>query len=117
VGADVGGLLAYGYIDTAGRFLFALVAVVQIGRIEAVRRPWRWAPAWVLGVVAVEWVVEALVGTVAGQGGAGFFALGLGGLVVTGGTILLGILAIALGAGVLRQQGGSPAERPGDGPG
>jgi hypothetical protein len=108
VGADVGGLLAYGYIDTAGRFVFAVIAVVQIARIEAIRRPWRWAPAWVLGIVAVEWLVEALLGTVAGQAALPYYSLGLGGLVQTGGTLVLGLLAIALGAGVLRQRGGTP---------
>ena len=108
VGADLSGVAALTYIDLAGRVLLAIVAVVQIGRIEAVRRPWRWAPAWALGIVTVEWLLEQLIGALGGQGAIAFFAVGLGGLVTTGGTLVLGILAVSLGAGVLRQRGGTP---------
>jgi hypothetical protein len=108
IGADLSGLAAFTYIDLAGRVLLAIVAVAQIGRIEAVRRPWRWVPAWVLGIVTVEWLLEQLIGVLGGQGAIAFFAVGLGGIVSTGGTLVLGAMAIALGAGVLRQRGGSP---------
>jgi hypothetical protein len=109
VGGDTTGLVVINDIDLAGRFLLALVAVVQVGRIEAVRRPWRWVPAWVLGIIAVEWLVELLLWAVAAETAGPYFALGLGGLAQTGGTVVLGLLAIALGAGVLRQRGGTPA--------
>ncbi|MGN6325735.1 hypothetical protein [Pseudolysinimonas sp.] len=108
VGGDTAGLVTWGYVDSAGLFVLALIAVVQISRVEAVRRPWRWVPAWVLGVVTAVWLLDLLVGALAGPAAVGYFGVGLGGLVMTGGTLVLGIVAIGLGAGVLRQQGGTP---------
>ena len=113
VGGNLAPVIVASWVDIVGSLLLAIVAVVQIGRIEAVRRPWRWAPAWVLGIVTAEWLLGQLIGLVGGAAVGPYVALGLGGLLNIGGTLVLGILAIGLGAGVLRQRGGdsgSPAD-------
>jgi len=106
------GLVALTYVEDFVGFLIACIAVIQVARIEVVPRPWRWAPTWVLGAVAVVWIMNALLG-VTGETGVSELAYTLGALgsiVSFGDTLVLGILAIALGAGVLRRRTHEPSD-------
>jgi hypothetical protein len=101
----VGPGTAFTLVDNLGTFVLAVIAVVQIARIEVVPRPWRWAPTWVLAAVTVAWLVNQLAGvtlrenvvTIAGGLGA------LDAVARIGGVLLLGALAIGLGSAVLRR--------------
>lgn len=100
------GPTVFGYVDLLTAFLLALIAVVQIARIEVVPRPWRWAPAWVLGAVAVSWVLQLLVAATVGADGAASLSGGLAVLDAftrVGGVLVLGAISVGLGAGVLRR--------------
>lgn len=100
------GPTVFGYVDLLTAILLALIAVVQIARIEVVPRPWRWVPAWVLGAVAASWVLQLLVAATVGPDGVASLS---GGLAVldsftrVGGVLVLGAISVGLGSGVLRR--------------
>jgi hypothetical protein len=91
-------LLGFAYVDSLVQFAAALVAVVQIARARVVPSPWRWAPAWVLGVVVAIWMVEQIVSI--GLSGevppAAMALMAFEGLVHLGGPVFLGVVAITL---------------------
>lgn len=93
-------------VDTFGGFVLAVVAAVQIARIEVVPRPWRWAALWVLVAVTATWLLAGVAGTIAVSTSPTVF-VGFGMLEAAtraGGTLLLGTLAVLLGAGLLRRR-------------
>jgi hypothetical protein len=96
--AELGAFRAFEYVDIGVRFLVGLVAVIQIARSDAVPRPWRWAPTWVLAAVTVTWLLQALAAATTRDGASAGVAVAavLDGIARVGGVILLGVLAIAL---------------------
>jgi len=82
--------------------MLAIIAVVQIGRIGVVPRPWNWAPLWALGVVVATRLLamlrlSPLFADTADAAGA-LFVTGLLGVINTAAIAFLGIVAIVLGA-------------------
>ena len=102
-------LVVVGYAQSLLQFAAALVAIVRIGRTGVVPAPWRWAPAWALGVVTAIWIAEQLVGLTVPPGG-GIPLIGtiaaLGAIARIGSAVVLGALALALGMRLLREPDG-----------
>ncbi|MFC6357483.1 hypothetical protein [Luethyella okanaganae] len=90
--------LTFGYGDALAQFIFALVAVVQIGRAGVVPAPWAWAPAWALGAVSLLWVLQQVgSGIVSPETLPPIVALAmLDGIVRVGSAVGLGALALVL---------------------
>ncbi|KQZ25174.1 hypothetical protein [Microbacterium sp. Root553] len=61
VSPDDGAWTTYGYIALFIPTAAGLVAAMQIARSDTVPSPWRWAPAWVLGMQALVWAVSQAV--------------------------------------------------------
>ena len=61
VSPDDGAWTTYGYIALFIPTAAGLVAAMQIARSDSVPSPWRWAPAWVLGMQALAWAVSQAV--------------------------------------------------------
>jgi hypothetical protein len=106
---DTTTLTALDVVQELGVLALAVIAVVQIARIEVVPRPWRWAPAWVLAANVAVTLLSTVIGLTAGADAVGILGIlaALGGIAHTGGALLLGVLGIALGAGVLRRPSAS----------
>lgn len=79
--------------------VLAIIAVVQIGRVGVVPRPWAWAPLWVLGVVIVARTLLSgmlpLPALAYDQQALGVM-FGLSGLLVAASIGFLGVLAMVL---------------------
>ncbi|CAH0195486.1 hypothetical protein [Microbacterium foliorum] len=93
--------VAYGYIALFIPTAAGLVAAMQIARSDTVPSPWRWAPAWVLGMQALAWAVSQAVLVTARPENVQSFAEPfhmLGTLASLAATLGLGILALILAA-------------------
>jgi len=103
-------LMILGYIEALVQFAAALIAVARIGRTGVVPAPWRWAPAWALGVVVVIWIAEQIIGLTASPGATAFIGTisALDTIARIGSTVALGALAIALGMRLLHEPGAAP---------
>ena len=101
VSPDDGAWVAYGYIALFIPTAAGLVAAMQIARSDTVPSPWRWAPAWVLGIQALAWAVSQAVLVTARPENVQSFADPfhmLGTLASLAATLGLGILALILAA-------------------
>ncbi|MFC4137869.1 MULTISPECIES: hypothetical protein [unclassified Microbacterium] len=78
--------------------ILVVIAVMQIGRIRVVPRPWNWAPLWALAaVVAVQVLQNIIVVASFAVGQAALLAVsGLFTLISIAATGFLGVLAIVL---------------------
>lgn len=89
--------MTWGYVTLVLPLVAGLIAVVQIARSDTVPAPWRWAPAAVLAVQVVAWLVPQFlmiaVGPAEVQQLVGLFA-GLGQLSFLAATFGMGIVAL-----------------------
>jgi len=102
----LGALLGFGYVDSLIRFAAALVAVVQIARAGTIRRPWNWAPGWLLAAATALWLIQQALGASGGQSAGTVAPLvwTLEGIVNFGGPVFLGVVAIVLANRSSREQ-------------
>jgi hypothetical protein len=99
MGGQVGALALAGQIILILQFVLALIAVERIGRLGVVPRPWNWAPAIVLGAVALVFLATAIASVMSRQTLElfGYVAVTVNGIVSVGALVALGVLAIVLG--------------------
>jgi hypothetical protein len=88
-------------LEAFATFALALVVVVQIARVGAVPAPWKWAPAIILAVLSVIWLLLSLIpfdsASLDFPNPVLWFLTSFDSLTRMSATMLLGIIAIVLG--------------------
>ncbi|QOD92760.1 hypothetical protein [Chryseoglobus sp. 28M-23] len=93
------------------QYALALVAAERIGRLAIVPRPWNWAPAIAVGVLALVAALTAVVSVVSRDAlmVLALFLGNVGGVIGTAALVGLGVLAIVLGDRAGRGHPASPS--------
>lgn len=99
-GAYMSTVRMIGMTDQVVTLVLAIIAVMQIGRIAVVPKPWNWAPLWALGAIVVAQLMPNLLAAATRIGdqtvlGALFSLIPL---VTAAAVAFLGVIAIALAA-------------------
>jgi hypothetical protein len=93
-------------VDLAVQFALALIAVIQIARAGVVPPRWNWVPAYVLAAVTASWLLMYLIGNDTIDADlTTVVLLNVEGIARTGGTLVLGVVAI-----LVADRAGRPTE-------